>query len=68
MKCPLLIIAAAVNNKRNMIEPADCLKEKCAWWDALVERCLWLNVSEKLSMIYLEMNEIRDKMPHEAQL
>ncbi len=64
MKCPLLSIGYLANPKTVTEEDTDCLKKECAWWDAPVERCLMLNISENASLIYLELNEIRGKMPH----
>lgn len=67
MKCPLFIATYGVQSTAMKSSGAECLKEECAWWDVPVKRCLWQNISEKLSFIYLELNDIATKMPHVEQ-
>jgi hypothetical protein len=67
MKCPLLTSGLiALEGFGDQIW-VDCLEKECAWWDEPVKRCLLLNISEKLSLIYLELNDIAREMPHEKE-
>ena len=65
MKCPLTLKAQGLGAGKIVPVGGDCLKEECAWWDEPVKRCVLQNISEKLSFIYLELNEIAKNMPHE---
>lgn len=62
MKCPLLIAAAITHDEKVEDTAVECGQGECAWWDEPVGRCLWLNVSEKLSLIYLELNDIAKEL------
>ena len=67
MKCPLMSQLYSPAPYKTEWLPIDCLKEECAWWDDPVKRCLLLNISEKLSLIYLELNDIVREIPHEKE-
>ena len=62
MKCPQLLMFRPIEKSMESNYFGDCLKEECAWWDEPTKRCLFQNISEKLSFIYLELNEIRGKI------
>lgn len=62
MKCPLFFIGRTAVIPREGAEIGSCLLAECAWWDAPVERCLWQNVSEKLSLIYRQLNDIAKEL------
>ena len=63
MKCPLSFMTRPGLMRKDAHPNNECLKEECAWWDAPAEQCLMLNISEKASFIYLELNDIRGKLP-----
>lgn len=39
MKCPLLCIARPTEIDHTGLTEADCLKEKCAWWNEYYGMC-----------------------------
>ncbi len=59
MKCPLPVIIHEMDSFPPGGVFRDCLEEGCAWWDQAVKRCVVQNISEKMSMIYLELTSIR---------
>ena len=63
MKCPLLCVAAAVNNKRHPIEAADCLKAECAWWSNVSLACVFYSMERALWAITSEIRTIMARMP-----
>ena len=56
MKCPLLCICAAVNNKRYPIEAAECLKEECAWWEE-TQDCAIKDIGRSLSYLSIDSTQ-----------
>ena len=39
MKCPMRSSVKLFADSKPVIEPADCLKEKCAWWIPAFKAC-----------------------------
>jgi len=59
MKCPLIKIVQQVASATLEVAPADCLKEKCAWWDEVEEgRCAILSLVGTLDLIAVRLMHI----------
>lgn len=67
MKCPLFTMYAATYTEPDKYKDRECLKEKCAWWDEETNECSKLSEEKALRWISRSLQEIRLKMPHEAQ-
>lgn len=52
MKCPLFSIALASLAGYQSPAGGDCLKEKCAWWSSLSEKC-------RIDLIECQLDGIR---------
>ena len=66
MKCPLMCIACFHTGYGLGIEETDCLKERCAWWDAEGGCCSELSRVRELRLIRELLKDIRDEMPDEG--
>ncbi len=51
MKCPIRRWVFDVKTQQLIPEQLDCLKEECAWWDDLPQRCALLSIAAKLTSI-----------------
>lgn len=59
MKCPLFETGWQRPGLIESLPPRECIEEDCAWWDYTTKRCIAQNISEKMSMIYVELTGIR---------
>lgn len=67
MKCPLFTMECLNLNGTFDGKGADCLKEECAWWDSAYEMCVVRSLARLLDGVLMDLNQIRDKMPHAGQ-
>ena len=67
MKCPLLVRIREPDYSHKVVYPANCLGEKCAWWDDKPGHCIFLTIGGCLEFIMAYLSEIMKKMPHEEQ-
>lgn len=51
MKCPILQQVWLPPGEKGKWQPADCIMERCAWYDANADRCAVLEVSKLLNAI-----------------
>lgn len=51
MKCPLLIIGYLSVPDKGVDWKSECLKEGCAWWDELTQRCAIREIDTELRTI-----------------
>jgi len=65
MKCPLRILVLRTDATLGPLFSNDCLKEECAWWDQAYEECCIFSMVRLFDGILMDLNQIRDKMPHE---
>ena len=51
MKCPLMV--ERLKQGAQYTEPVrqDCLKEECAWWDSVGQRCVTLSIYQELRLL-----------------
>ena len=62
MKCPLLSKVYIEEPERSNTDIADCLKEKCAWWDDKSGQCCMLSLAGFLSTIGWNMGGIAKEL------
>ena len=67
MKCPLFVMSYMLKVGEAPTHQADCLKEECAWWDTAYELCVLRSIARLLDGVLMDLNQIRDKMPHAGQ-
>lgn len=67
MKCPILEIGWMQTKVGQKGQSSDCLKEECACWSALYERCDPTGLAHTLERLTDILAEIERKMPHELQ-
>lgn len=63
MKCPLLGTMRTVGHGELHPAFADCIKEKCAWWNNTNDMCAILQLSKSIYFAGLYLPEIKDRMP-----
>ena len=61
MKCPLFTVGGYDNDHLPRFGWNDCLKEECAWWDAIDDRCCFYSIHRSLDLVARTLLEIRDK-------
>ena len=67
MKCPVMTAGNFERFPPEKDEFIDCLKEECAWWDEIDERCVLVTLVDKIADMRDDLIQIRDKMPHTGQ-
>jgi len=67
MKCPLFVMGVLQGGPTRYLKNDDCLKEECAWWDAIDKRCAVVTLAGCLKSLLGWMQELVNKMPHEGQ-
>ena len=67
MKCPQTFQIEITEDDQIQLAGADCIKEECAWWDIDQEGCGIHAITTFLHHLYIDLAQIRDKMPHEEQ-
>lgn len=45
MKCPLKRSEIFIASDHSVYNPADCLKDECAWWQDAVDQCAILSLA-----------------------
>jgi len=56
--CPLVALMTPTATKGRR-----CLREKCAWWDGLNERCIIASIYDQLFQMTEWLSEINRDMP-----
>lgn len=67
MKCPLTMCGLGSYSKNVMVEPRDCLKEKCAWWNKDGESCSIFLLTLGLGALLEWMSKIAEKLPEREE-
>lgn len=67
MKCPRTFQIEITEDDQIKLVGADCIKEECACWDSLYERCDPTGLARILERITDSLTEIERKMPHAGQ-
>lgn len=67
MKCPLMNRVQYTKGLEIGYEVADCLKEKCAWWDNTNGMCAVLQLSKSVYFAGLHIAQAELRMPHVEQ-
>ena len=65
MKCPLLGAHTWTNAEGTITMTGDCLKEECAWWNEIEERCVIFVAEYALSSLVAAIYRMLEKMPCE---
>ena len=65
MKCPLMIAHVPLAMSEDNPAVGDCLKEECAWWDEILDRCAVKTLGTCLDGILAQGKGLLDKIPHE---
>jgi len=65
MKCPLSNFGLHPSTVGEILSPADCLKEECAWWVKASESCAMEAIPRIIGYVGGTIKELKDKMPHE---
>lgn len=63
MKCPLLLFEQYTTFDKIGTNVADCLQEKCAWWDENGSRCAILEISRELCALGNTLGRVNSKIP-----
>ncbi|MBA7602875.1 hypothetical protein ES703_09971 [subsurface metagenome] len=63
MKCIPLAIAWSSVVAKQQEEYPDCLKEECAWWDSVGQRCVTLSIYQELRLLVGAVTMVADKIP-----
>lgn len=63
MKCPLFWMHWLDKESKMDIEDTDCLKEACAWWDSVGQRCVSLSIYQELRLLVGACAPIADLVP-----
>ncbi len=67
MKCPLSMVMLGSYSTNVMVEPRDCLKEECAWWQKEMENCIIYQIGMFMGVLASQVDDIGRKMPHLEQ-
>lgn len=67
MKCPLSNFGLHPSTVGEILSPADCLKEDCAWWLEDIGMCAIRDLALELRYTQYRLQDMLTKMPHEGQ-
>ncbi|GAH73499.1 unnamed protein product [marine sediment metagenome] len=67
MKCPVITAGFWADPRASGADAIVCLKEECAWWDKVLQRCAIPRIAERLDQITYHLATMENKMPHEMQ-
>ena len=62
MKCPIREVSVYDEERVHHWEPADCLKEECAWWDRTAEKCVVLQLAFELDDVHCQLTEVAKEL------
>lgn len=63
MQCPLMSYSYKGEYNQDQHEAADCLEERCSWWDGHGGFCAVLKIARHLEASAISLAELLDKIP-----
>jgi len=67
MRCPMTYRSMYTTGPGIQLLGAECIKEKCAWWNKTMEECNLVTIAVGLFDISIALDKIQREMPQWRQ-